>query len=508
MKELKFFNDGDEWMVAEDIPRIDFFFCQTWLRAFVNSMRESCGMNYSKILGVFKGTDMSFYYGRKNCLDFTLNLVRKIEADPAYGGEINENIVRFSDALEEGANAIPPDLSGKTNEELWGIIDGYLKAHTELYAWGWLSNATDMFYPEFTELLKKCLRAKVSGEEQVSAYFVALTSPGEKSREAKQHEEFLRIAIEIENDPFHKQLFIHKTPLEVAREIRGAVKTMLLQYYGKYAPISALWVEEPAPLEHFIEELAHYFKEAKSPAQELEGLNNDLNLRRMEKERLFKQLSIDAKHRALFGVFGDFMITKLHRRYAQIRSNYKMRAVFKEIASRFGITFDQARFMLWPEYKKLLVDGAFDVAQLREREKFCVLYSEGGHDLIFTGGEARKLAEGATPKIAEGITELKGQCACLGSAKGRVKIILSPADLPKMQKGDVLVAIATNPDVVPAMKKAAAIVTEQGGVTSHAAIVSRELGIPCVIGTKIATRVLKDGDMVEVDAAKGIVRKL
>ena len=78
----------------------------------------------------------------------------------------------------------------------------------------------------------------------------------------------------------------------------------------------------------------------------------------------------------------------------------------------------------------------------------------------------------------------------------------------KMNKGDILVSIATDPDIVPAMKKAAAIVTEQGGVTSHAAIVSRELRIPCVIGTKIATKVLKDNDLVEVDATKGIIKIL
>lgn len=71
-----------------------------------------------------------------------------------------------------------------------------------------------------------------------------------------------------------------------------------------------------------------------------------------------------------------------------------------------------------------------------------------------------------------------------------------------------MVSIATDPDVVPAMKMAAAIVTEQGGITSHAAIVSRELGVPCVIGTKIATQVLKDGDTVEVDATKGVVKVL
>ena len=75
-----------------------------------------------------------------------------------------------------------------------------------------------------------------------------------------------------------------------------------------------------------------------------------------------------------------------------------------------------------------------------------------------------------------------------------------------MNDGDILVSHATDPRYVSIMKKAAAIVADVGGITCHAAIVSRELNIPCVIGTKIATRVLKDGDKVEVDATNGIVK--
>ena len=78
----------------------------------------------------------------------------------------------------------------------------------------------------------------------------------------------------------------------------------------------------------------------------------------------------------------------------------------------------------------------------------------------------------------------------------------------KMQQGDILVSIATTPAIVPAMKKAAAIVTDEGGLTCHAAIVSRELGVPCVIGTKIGTKIFKDGDMIEVDADEGTVKKV
>lgn len=89
-----------------------------------------------------------------------------------------------------------------------------------------------------------------------------------------------------------------------------------------------------------------------------------------------------------------------------------------------------------------------------------------------------------------------------------MKIVNVIADMKKMKPGDILVSVATIPDIMPAMKKAAAIVTEQGGITCHAAIVSRELGIPCVIGTKVATKVFKDGDIVEVNANHGVVTVL
>ena len=80
--------------------------------------------------------------------------------------------------------------------------------------------------------------------------------------------------------------------------------------------------------------------------------------------------------------------------------------------------------------------------------------------------------------------------------------------MEKMEYGDILVAIATTPAIVPAMKKAAAIVTDEGGLTCHASIVSRELEIPCVVGTRVVTKTVKDGDLVEVDATKGIVKRI
>lgn len=98
---------------------------------------------------------------------------------------------------------------------------------------------------------------------------------------------------------------------------------------------------------------------------------------------------------------------------------------------------------------------------------------------------------------------LKGTPASIGTAKGRVKIVLDPKDNNKVEKGDILVTVMTTPLFVPAMKKAVAIVTDIGSQLCHAAIVSRELGIPCVVATKRATKILKDGMEVVVDGRKG-----
>ena len=78
--------------------------------------------------------------------------------------------------------------------------------------------------------------------------------------------------------------------------------------------------------------------------------------------------------------------------------------------------------------------------------------------------------------------------------------------IEKFQEGEILVASMTRPEYIPSMKKAIAFITDEGGITCHAAIIAREMKKPCVIGTKIGTKVLKDGDLVEVDANIGVIR--
>lgn len=125
--------------------------------------------------------------------------------------------------------------------------------------------------------------------------------------------------------------------------------------------------------------------------------------------------------------------------------------------------------------------------------------------------KAKRLGRSERKVVLHKISEIKGVVASGANHRrieGVIKVVLSESDFPKFKRGDILVVKETNASFLPIMKRARAFITDLGGVLCHAAIVARELKKHCIVGTKIATRALKDGDLVEVDAEKGVVRKL
>ncbi len=147
-----------------------------------------------------------------------------------------------------------------------------------------------------------------------------------------------------------------------------------------------------------------------------------------------------------------------------------------------------------------------DVQKIRERGRGYVLYND---TLYSTDNLEKVLGSNNLYLKKENIFEngfLKGSVGCKGNVKGIVRVIFSKTQLADFKEGEILVTEMTSPDYIPYMKKAAGIITDEGGVNCHASIVARELKKPCIIGTRNATAVLKEGDFVEVDAEKGIVR--
>jgi phosphohistidine swiveling domain-containing protein len=143
----------------------------------------------------------------------------------------------------------------------------------------------------------------------------------------------------------------------------------------------------------------------------------------------------------------------------------------------------------------------FEIVQ--SRNKF-IFYKNPSEEILVD--DADILVEVINALQTDTTKEIKGSIAFKGIVRGKVSLIFSKDDLHKINDGSVLVARTTMPDYIHAMEKSVAFVTEEGGITSHAAIIARELKKPCIVGTGNCTKVLKDGDIVEVNADNGIVR--
>ncbi len=194
-----------------------------------------------------------------------------------------------------------------------------------------------------------------------------------------------------------------------------------------------------------------------------------------------------------------------------VRDDYRRRAMFyllpffDEVAGRMGISRKEFAYLTGKEVEKFLKIGVFDKSVIDERSNGFMLTLENDNIRCFSGKDISiELEKIGFVEDKVDIGSIKGIVANKGKVKGTAKVVRTVHDILKIEKGDIMVAVTTHPDFVPAMQKAAAIVTDEGGLLCHAAIVSRELGKPCVVGTKIATKTISNGSQVEVD--NGIIR--
>lgn len=252
--------------------------------------------------------------------------------------------------------------------------------------------------------------------------------------------------------------------------------------------------------------------------QRIRDLGPDYEQKLAEIERHKKEMEEKSKT-LLKSLGGDPVIVSLVETakelvyYRTYRTDYlnkiffNVRNLLTAIAKSRRISFEDLLHLRIDEIKD---STPVDTRELRRRADDYALFTVEPGATLFTSDpvKMREIFDTHCEAESGDANEIKGSTACGGKLKGTVRIVVTKQDMSKVQKGDVMVSPMTTPDMIPAMSLAAGFVTDEGGITCHAAIVSREMKKPCVIGTKIATQVLKDGDIVEVDANDGVVRIL
>lgn len=272
-------------------------------------------------------------------------------------------------------------------------------------------------------------------------------------------------------------------------------------YKSNYAKVNHISSQEIS------EELLKYLKNERDLNEKCKELST-FSITQQEKIQAILDKH-DLQTNPLF-FFQQLTYWREHRKMINLKGFHILDRVLVPLEQRTGISKSLLRCLTHEELSHV-VKGLISQEQLKHRFETGVMLSvfESGYTLI-EGEQAASLKEELEGRLRGQMQSgvIKGQVACQGYAKGIARIILGTDDFYRFNEGEILVTGMTRPEFLPLMKKAAGIVTNEGGITCHAAIVSRELGKPCIIGTQQATQLIQDGQLVEVRANHGTVRIL
>ena len=324
--------------------------------------------------------------------------------------------------------------------------------------------------------MREKLEIEISDKSELNHDFSVLTAPTKPSFLAQEERDLRQIA-----------------SLDVAEQGK-ALEEHLRKYFwiqNSYAGAVKLSID--------------YFK------NRLKNISKDSVDVGIDKGELIEKLALSQKTITLLEMI-DFTTVWQDERKAHILKSISCLGAVLEILARRTNLSDAIYYLGATEILSLnSVDQLVQLGKtLEERRGGVYFLLENGIETALSGPDYKNLRsqEKETPTLENDFQEIRGWTAQAGKAGGRVVICNGLDSFGKVHDGDILVTAMTRPEFAPILKKVVAIITDEGGITCHAAIVARELKIPCIIGTKNATKILKDGDMVEVDADNGVVRRL
>lgn len=339
-----------------------------------------------------------------------------------------------------------------------------------------------------------------------------LTTPTEKSYSLEEEEEILGLTKEVLNNFELRQVFSSevKQIIQVLKKDYSDLYKRLQRHQQKYHWLLNGYLETKyLGVDYFVAKIKEVLQKDFDVAKIdkiVASSQERLEEYRVSKEKVINELSLSEKDRAVVELVDHFAIFQDDRKAFSLEANYCTGQFMREIARRSSWDEEVVNFILPEEYEDVL-SGKIMLEQAQKRVKHCSnIFTSQGEQLLVGKESIAKEKEIMDGEVEKKVNEFEGMRAMGGKITGVVRKILLPKDMDTMQEGEILVSTMTSPDFVPAMKKAKAIITDEGGITCHAAVIARELGIPCVIGTKIATRVLESGDQVEVNANHGIIK--
>ncbi|MFA6227027.1 MAG: PEP-utilizing enzyme [Candidatus Paceibacterota bacterium] len=401
------------------------------------------------------------------------------------------------------------NIKSLTFQDLFKLYKEKLRAYEESYS---IYHACQPQYVRNIEKYVQGILEERYGKDLTDNIYSTLLLSDELDSLSSEHLEWLQIVKELKDKYSQEKVFTEKN---LTKE-----ETIKIENHSrKYIYLGTVETNNPWNFDYYIRRLNRDIKS--NFDEDYIDLIDKQKDSKDRKDKIIDKYKLSKKIVDICNNLSRIGLIRLQIRFAWTKSAYVLGLITSELAEK---SVDQrinkdsiVQYRLDELENAVKYNKYLSEEELKNREEAYLflsknLISDYGDKVHFYSGKAavEKMNELFT-EVASSKGGIKGTIACKGKVIGRVvKFSWIEKELNKkmemMKEGDILVAGQTRPFLMPAIRKAGAIVTDEGGITCHAAIVSRELKIPCIIDTKIATKMLKDGDMVEVDANNGVVK--
>jgi phosphohistidine swiveling domain-containing protein len=473
---------------------------------------KNFGFVEKPVLCLFKNGMVT--WAEKDLMEDGLKALGEVRAKPELVEKIRTGWESHSSILmRECATIKGKNLGEASDSELLELYRGIDEANQQQLGWGLIWDHWDIALNHSLEKKLRSAMGEGASNRKFAETFSTLTLPPEMSFANREELALLEIAQRVRADERLLEVFESNNILlieEKLPQLNAGINTIIDRHVAEFAWIrSGFAGAQPLKKSEVISLIAEHVRE-EDIGKRIREIKNRKEVLLEKKEAVLEGLPKDEEILFLANLINELGYLHDARKEAQMHFFLYAEQLLLEIGKRIGLSLEEMRWTLPGELEKWLENRRGNSRLCAERKKYSFFIFRGRTIREFYGKDALAKEREYYGKELEqnGIGEIAGMSACPGTVMARVRLLKSVDEIGEMRAGEALVTGMTTPEFVPAMRKAAAIITDEGGVLCHAAIVSRELGVPCVVGTKIATKVLKTGDLVEVRANHGIVKIL
>ena len=471
-------------------------------------IKKSLGFNYKRFMMVYKKDFCEMYYNRKDVHFVCDKFIEKYKNDNNYTQMVwdksQKEFKQFIDLTEGKPNKKRFEEMSKKDflDETKKVFVSYYNCFATSHLLEGFSLSTDVLIKDM--FLKEL--AKLGKEKEYTKYFSQLFLPTKKSFNMEMNNQLHFILKLIRQNSELDILFKSNNVEDVKVKIKDKLELMKLlnKFVSDFYWIKGTWGKCP---DYSINELIKDLKEYVIKDDHFDFTSKeDLENNKEKIKKLKDELNLSEELRMYLDLTEFVSYWQDDRKVKILKGAWIVDKYAYALANKLNMKVENVKYLVPEEFDNLNNISEDELSKRREAS----VYLFNDQDLcILSGSDFNKFEmELEKHKHDDDMKEFSGMCASIGKTIGRVHVCLTPDKIAEVQDGDILVTTMTRPEFLPAMKKSSAVITDEGGLTCHAAIVSRELKIPCVIGTKIATKVLKTVDLVEVNASHGLVKIL